>query len=459
MRKRKSKKRILSDSDVDETSSKLPKKTATTTIDSATTSIATSSAAAAAKKTAKNKNDIDVADIATTSKNANQKNSTKKADTVLMETDMDTDSDAETDTETPCSLGKIQDNELTCLKNLIMRASSLDKLKDCIIHKLSEIQIRNAIIMGRNEAFDEVKQMLAQPTKAPQVTSSYSQIAQVYSRPTLPSSLPPMTPLPPPLPVNLKSVIISPKIASITNSKQTYNIVKTKLSPSVVKNNSLQIVNSKFISNNKIVLNCQTTKDCENICNILKNDNEIETRMVNQKMPKIMVIGVDRDIENNDIFSFINSPQNEEIVNLIKEDPSQNAKLVYSKNDRAETKFVIFEVTSKLFKLIMKLGYLSIGIRRCPVNERIAVKQCYKCQRFGHISTDCKRQAACATCAGHHESRACKAQQNKTKTCVNCSWANANLRNPKVATDHAASDRNCPQYQQMVAKARCSIQY
>jgi hypothetical protein len=59
-----------------------------------------------------------------------------------------------------------------------------------------------------------------------------------------------------------------------------------------------------------------------------------------------------------------------------------------------------------------------------------AIKMCYKCGRYGHISTRCNRKERCLTCGGDHpmdKDRRCA----KGAKCLNC------------GEDHSALSRNC----------------
>jgi hypothetical protein len=45
-------------------------------------------------------------------------------------------------------------------------------------------------------------------------------------------------------------------------------------------------------------------------------------------------------------------------------------------------------------------------------NHDARIKQCYHCQQFGHIGTQCQsNHPVCTFCAQHHETRACPKQQ------------------------------------------------
>ena len=78
------------------------------------------------------------------------------------------------------------------------------------------------------------------------------------------------------------------------------------------------------------------------------------------------------------------------------------------------------------------LGYTIESYRR-----ETQVKQCYRCQRFGHIALDCKnKHKKCGRCDGEtHQKRDCTASVPK---CANCFGP------------HASSDRSCPEFQEII---------
>ena len=76
--------------------------------------------------------------------------------------------------------------------------------------------------------------------------------------------------------------------------------------------------------------------------------------------------------------------------------------------------------------------YITVGFERVSVAMYIPNPlRCFKCQRYGHGSNNCKNQLACARCGtqGHNDS-SCKQEEK----CVNCGG------------HHMASSRDCPKW-------------
>ena len=84
---------------------------------------------------------------------------------------------------------------------------------------------------------------------------------------------------------------------------------------------------------------------------------------------------------------------------------------------------------------------------QCERYERqCRVKQCFKCQHYGRIGTQCKATIACGYCAQQHESRDCpsKLERNIPRKCAACRG------------EHEAWSHQCPTRKEERAKARAA---
>lgn len=66
------------------------------------------------------------------------------------------------------------------------------------------------------------------------------------------------------------------------------------------------------------------------------------------------------------------------------------------------------------------------------------VTQCYNCQSFGHIATNCQRKSKCVKCGETHNTRDCKKTPEQPPKCYNCNSA------------HPANYRQCPVYARQI---------
>jgi hypothetical protein len=86
---------------------------------------------------------------------------------------------------------------------------------------------------------------------------------------------------------------------------------------------------------------------------------------------------------------------------------------------------------------------------QCERYERqCRVKQCFKCQRYGHIGTQCKAATACGHCAQEHDTRDCPSRTGESvlRKCAACRG------------EHEAWSRQCPTRKDEMAKARSAYE-
>ena len=62
--------------------------------------------------------------------------------------------------------------------------------------------------------------------------------------------------------------------------------------------------------------------------------------------------------------------------------------------------------------------------------RNLQIIRCYKCQTYGHIAKNCRKQAVCENCS----EQACESPCSNPPRCTNCS------------NEHPAFDTNCPVY-------------
>jgi hypothetical protein len=93
------------------------------------------------------------------------------------------------------------------------------------------------------------------------------------------------------------------------------------------------------------------------------------------------------------------------------------------------------------------------------------LKQCFKCQKYGHIGTQCKAPPACGYCAQNHNSRDCPSRTNQDtpKKCVCCrgtheAWSShCPIRKDQLARTKSAYE-NRPRYHAVLEPPKPTIQ-
>ena len=79
---------------------------------------------------------------------------------------------------------------------------------------------------------------------------------------------------------------------------------------------------------------------------------------------------------------------------------------------------------------------VSVGFEGCRVRPYIPNPQrCFNCQRFGHMSRACSRQATCSNCGSLDHLHSREVPCSVTPYCVNCGGG------------HSSFDKSCPQWQ------------
>ncbi|KAG5866451.1 hypothetical protein JTB14_015355 [Gonioctena quinquepunctata] len=148
--------------------------------------------------------------------------------------------------------------------------------------------------------------------------------------------------------------------------------------------------------------------------------------------PRLAVIGVPNSVMDREI---------EEEIGLRKGSPGEvKARYKYGKRNGKDKVWVI-ETNAETRDRILRNGRVSIGWIRCGVRDHVRVIRCYRCQKYGHVASNCRSPLACSRCAGEHDTRNC---ESRSIRCVNCYREGAEIQ------DHEATSFDCPTYQRKV---------
>ena len=97
----------------------------------------------------------------------------------------------------------------------------------------------------------------------------------------------------------------------------------------------------------------------------------------------------------------------------------------------------------------------------CPVKDRFVIRQCFNCQKLGHISKVCpelSKTTVCMYCSGKHATKQCNVKDDPLKyRCRNCSLS----KDPRVSSSchtHHAGSNSCPIIQQAINRYRENTQ-
>ena len=76
------------------------------------------------------------------------------------------------------------------------------------------------------------------------------------------------------------------------------------------------------------------------------------------------------------------------------------------------------------------------------------MRQCFKCQKYGHIGTQCKAPTVCGYCAQGHDTRDCPSKSDRSvpRRCTTCRG------------EHVAWNHQCPTRREEIAKAKSAYE-
>ena len=180
-----------------------------------------------------------------------------------------------------------------------------------------------------------------------------------------------------------------------------------------------------------------------------------------QLVPKVTVMGI-----NDVLFDKCDKNNKDEMKDILIKDIIDRNSYIKTLIDSTESNFLNVVMIQKVMPYPNVVSYtaalkmsspvrraiyengdrLYISLNRCKVTDRFYVKQCYHCQKHGHITDDCpdlkqNKPSTCLYCSGEHRSKNCPDKNNLC--CSNCIKSS----NPAIvngARAHSASSLKCP---------------
>ena len=148
-----------------------------------------------------------------------------------------------------------------------------------------------------------------------------------------------------------------------------------------------------------------------------------------------------------------------EVVQKMVENDNKTFDIVYVKSGHSYTTVGI-KVSPVIRKFLMDQGCVYIGETRCKVTDRMDLKQCFKCQKIGHISTNCKEvNTICMYCSASHLTSRCPYKNIRERyRCTNCSHSDNEDHRDNCNTHHS-SEESCPSIQHELEKLKSRTEY
>lgn len=244
-------------------------------------------------------------------------------------------------------------------------------------------------------------------------------------------------------------VIIKPKNKN-QNSLTTKNEIKSKIN--LIENN-LSIAGVSNAKNGAIVVSCENEVTVNKIKSIAdENLNEYEVKVASGRKPRLRVIGISEDLNENELFDKIKAQ------NIVLKDSELILKTFFKNNKLKYNPYVaVIETDIETYNNIMKIGKIKIGWDVCKILDGTYIKRCFKCLGFGHESNKCTistNNKVCANCAEEYDGdHNCNVTEKK---CCNCIRINNDI-NLNLDVNHSAFDLNCHVYKRKIEIERKKI--
>lgn len=170
-----------------------------------------------------------------------------------------------------------------------------------------------------------------------------------------------------------------------------------------------------YLSSNYTKIPCYSIKDFKAVRQYFdKNHLPYHTFSVpkNKKL-KVIIRGLPNDLNLNELIGKLRSAKIP-VIRLhkmkIKPFASQQAPLI----------LIIVPYKNEGLKILRVKKILGHEVTLEPPNKK--VRQCHRCQKWGHAQRYCHGQLKCVKCAGDHHSKTCSRDRNCSEppTCANC---------------------------------------
>ncbi|GBN68075.1 hypothetical protein AVEN_275503-1 [Araneus ventricosus] len=220
-----------------------------------------------------------------------------------------------------------------------------------------------------------------------------------------------------------------------TSSEETKSTLYSSIAPSKL---NIGVKNVKKVQNGGVAVERSSEEQLKKIMNEINSNptlqGKMEARTPVKKNPKVIVYDVEDSMSKEiflETFCFQNKVDREKIEAAFNLKSKSQGKCHW-----------VLQTDPTSFRQIMRSKKVFLEWARLSVREFLRPTKCYKCNRFGHISTKCPNQEACPRCGEEgHKRDDCS---NDAK-CINCSEA-AQKFGRNIPSNHETSSQDCESY-------------
>ncbi|KAI1286617.1 hypothetical protein HDE_10840 [Halotydeus destructor] len=169
------------------------------------------------------------------------------------------------------------------------------------------------------------------------------------------------------------------------------------------------------------------------------------------KMPTVRFEG----LHNNDSGEELK----EHICRKFPEHSEKIKVILLHKLKSGDEQAAIVRVPKEVYKELMIMPVLYFKYSRLRIKKHTHVTMCYKCQMYGHISTNCSNKEHCSFCAGEHSHKQCPHRSEPEHiVCAVCQQYNTAGKSNKPV-NHRCHTTDCPHHKKALDNTEAQTEY
>ncbi|GBN91930.1 hypothetical protein AVEN_235980-1 [Araneus ventricosus] len=191
-----------------------------------------------------------------------------------------------------------------------------------------------------------------------------------------------------------------------TSSEETKSTLFSSIAPSKI---NVGVKHVKKVQNGGVAVECTTEEQLDKIIKEINSNpslqGKVETRPPVRRDPKIIIYDVDIAVSKESFLQTFCQQNNVETEKI-----SGTFSLKSKTKDKVHW---VLQTDPKVFKTLMRGKKVYFEWARLSIREFLRPTRCYKCNRYGHISTKCEHEETCPRCGEEgHNKRPARKKQN-----------------------------------------------